>query len=159
MPGTGIKVDEFWTELASIVEDMAPRNRALLDKRDDLQAQIDAWHCANRGQAHDQSAYKAMPKAIGYLHDEGKPFKISIQNVDAEVATIAGAQLVVPVTNARWGSLYDALYGTDVISEDGGAARSGGYNCARGAKVVAHAADILDQIAPLSSGSHAAVTR
>ena len=81
---------------------MAPRNRALLDKRDDLQAQIDAWHCANRGKAHDQSTYKAMLEAIGYLHSEGKPFKISTQNVDAEVTMIAGVQLVVPVTNARY---------------------------------------------------------
>ena len=120
----------------------------MLEKRNTIQAQIDEWHVARKGQSHDAAAYKAFLKEIGYLVEEGPAFTVTTQNVDPEVATIAGAQLVVPVTNARyalnaanarWGSLYDALYGTDVIDEDGGAERGGAYNPVRGERVVARA--------------------
>ncbi len=162
-PGTGVDVDHFWAEFENILNDLAPKNKALLAKRDEMQAQIDAWHKERSGQQHDAVAYKAFLQEIGYLLPEGGDFKITTGNVDQEIAEQAGPQLVVPVknarfalnaANARWGSLYDALYGTDAISEEGGAERAGGYNPTRGAKVIAFARNHLNNAAPLAAGSH-----
>lgn len=167
-PGTGIEPDAFWVSFETIVNTLGPKNKALLAKRDELQATIDAWHKARNGQAHDAVAYKAFLQEIGYLVPEGGDFSIDTTKVDAEISTIAGPQLVVPVmnaryalnaANARWGSLYDALYGTDVISEAEGAEKGKGYNPVRGAKVVGFAAAFLDSATPLANGSHKDVTR
>ncbi|WP_061936861.1 malate synthase G [Aureimonas sp. AU22] len=162
LPGTGVDADGFWRSLAEILADLAPRNRELLDIRDDFQARIDAWCRERQGRAVDGAEAEAFLREIGYIVPEGEAFAVETVKVDPEIATIAGPQLVVPVlnarfalnaANARWGSLYDALYGTDAISEDGGAERSGDYNPARGAKVVAWAREFLDRSAPLAGAS------
>ncbi|MEJ2453636.1 MAG: malate synthase G [Candidatus Thiodiazotropha sp.] len=166
-PDTGIEPDAFWRSLEQIVSDLGPVNRQLLDKRDRLQKQIDEWHIARRGQPHDPIAYKSFLQEIGYLLPEVDDFTISTENVDPEIAEVAGPQLVVPVmnaryalnaANARWGSLYDALYGTDVIPQTENAADSG-YNPERGAKVVTYAMGFLDNNLPLLTGSHANVMK
>ncbi|MDH3229610.1 MAG: malate synthase G [Alphaproteobacteria bacterium] len=165
--GTGIDPDAFWAQFEAILEDLAPRNAELLEQRVALHAKIDDWHRARREQPLDVAAYKAFLGEIGYLLPEGDDFTIGTGNVDAEIAEIAGPQLVVPVnnaryalnaSNARWGSLYDALYGTDVIPEGGGREKGAGYNPARGKAVMDYAGDVLDQAAPLGKGSHKTAT-
>ena len=162
IPGTGIQSDDFWRGLAGLLEEMSPRNAALLARRDELQAQIDAWHRNNPGPAFDADKYQAFLREIGYLVAESSAFAVSTASVDEEIARIAGPQLVVPVNNARyalnaanarWGSLYDALYGTDAIPEEG-APRGGKYNPERGAKVIEFVRDFLDKYFPLADGSH-----
>ena len=136
-PGTNVQPDFFWEQMAAICQDLVPRNQALLKRRDELQIQIDDWHHAHQGQVHDPVLYEAFLREIGYLEEEGDDFEIMTDNVDEEIALMAGPQLVVPVmnaryalnaANARWGSLYDALYGTDVIPETPGAEKGGSYN-------------------------------
>ncbi|HEY0423872.1 MAG TPA: malate synthase G [Rhodopila sp.] len=164
LPGTLIDSDTFWGGFASLLADLAPRCKALLAKRDSIQQQLDAWHLANKGKPRDSEQYLSFLRGIGYLVEEPASVAVDPAKVDAEIATLAGPQLVVPVTNARyalnaanarWGSLYDALYGTDAIPEDAGATRGPGYNKVRGAKVVAKAREILDAAVPLDSGYHA----
>ncbi|MBL9052143.1 MAG: malate synthase G [Tabrizicola sp.] len=165
LPGTGIAADAFWQGFAGLLADFAPKNRALLARREDLQARIDAWHIARRGQPHDHAAYKAFLAEIGYLLPEGPAFTIETTNVDPEIAKVPGPQLVVPVTNARyalnaanarWGSLYDCLYGTDAM---GSLPPSGGYERGRGARVIARARVFLDEAFPIAGTSHADVRR
>ena len=164
LPGTGLTAERFWAGLAEIIHDLAPRNRELLARRADLQGQVDAWHRARVGLPIDSAAYRKFLSDIGYLLPEGGAFSVATANVDAEISTLAGPQLVVPVNNARyalnaanarWGSLYDALYGTDAIPVDNGAARTSGFNPARGARVVAFAREFLDRHVPLAGGAHA----
>ena len=166
-PGTDVEPAAFWQALEGIVRDLGPKNRALLDHRDALQAKLDDWHSAHKGQALDQREYQAFLAEIGYLVAEGPDFTVSTENVDPEIATLAGPQLVVPVdnaryalnaANARWGSLYDALYGTDVIPATDGAEKTSAFNPVRGARVVERAAQILDQAAPLAQGSYSEAT-
>ena len=166
LPAIGISPEDFWPGLESIINDLTPVNRALLEKRDEIQRQIDRWHIARRGQAWDHDEYVTFLESIGYLVAAGEPFRITTQNVDREIAEIAGPQLVVPVSNARfalnaanarWGSLYDALYGTDVISDENGQERGAKYNPARGAAVIRYATEFLDNTIPLDGVSHADV--
>ena len=154
--------------MSEIIHDLAPKNRALLAKRDALQDKIDSWYKAKRATGYSMEEYRAFLTSIGYLLPEGPAFKVTTTNVDPEIAVVAGPQLVVPVmnaryalnaANARWGSLYDALYGTDAISEDGGADKGKGYNPVRGAKVIAWARNFLDESAPLAAGSGRACRR
>ena len=164
LPGSGVDETDFFKGLAGLVADYAPRNRALLATRDDLQAKLDAYHREHRAKPIDQAHYMGFLREIGYLAPQPSPQAITTANVDAEIAEIAGPQLVVPISNARyalnaanarWGSLYDALYGTDAIGEDRGAEKRDAYNPVRGARVVAEAKAILDLSAPLVAGSHA----
>ena len=161
LPGSGLDSETYWKNFEQVVVDLSPKNKALLAKRDDIQAKIDEWH---RNNTFELQAYKAFLTEIGYLLPEVEDFQISTENVDEEIAVLAGPQLVVPVrnaryclnaANARWGSLYDALYGFDVISEEDGAEKGKGYNPKRGEKVVAFAKNFLDETFPLAQGSHA----
>ncbi len=163
LPGTGIEPARFWREFSAIAHDLAPKNRALLARRDEFQSKIDAWYKAN-GAPSDMAAYEGFLREIGYLLPEGPAFSVSTRDVDPEIAELAGPQLVVPVmnaryalnaANARWGSLYDALYGTDAIPEDGGTGRGKGYNPVRGDMVIMWARNFLDASAPLAEGSWA----
>jgi malate synthase len=167
LPATGVASDVFWKGFDAIVSDLAPKNIALLAERDRLQAELDGWHKQNPGPIADMPAYRAFLEKIGYLLPAPKGAKATTENVDSELALQAGPQLVVPIlnaryalnaANARWGSLYDALYGTDAISEADGAEKGKGYNPVRGAKVIEFARNVLDQAAPLENGSHKMAT-
>ena len=170
LPGTGVSSETFWKGFDAIVADLAPKNAALLAERDRLQTELDTWHSANPGPVTNMVAYRKFLETIGYLVPEPKKVKATTKNVDDELATQAGPQLVVPIlnaryalnaANARWGSLYDALYGTDVISEDKGCGKAGpkgGYNPKRGAKVIEYCRHVLDRCAPLKKGSHVGST-
>ncbi len=163
LPGTGIDAAAFWKGFDAIVRDLAPKNAALLAERDRLQTELDAWHRSNPGPITKPKAYRQFLQRIGYLAPVPGKVKVSTKNVDSELALQAGPQLVVPITNARyalnaanarWGSLYDALYGTDAIPETDGAEKGTGYNPVRGAKVINYARHVLDRTAPLKAGSH-----
>ncbi|ATL67583.1 malate synthase G [Nocardia terpenica] len=163
LPGTGVDSAAFWSGAEAVINDLAPRNRALLAERDEIQGKLDAWHAENPGTGYDKAAYKKFLTDIGYLRPEPADFRIGTENVDDEIATTAGPQLVVPVmnarfainaANARWGSLYDALYGTDAIPETGGAEKGSSYNRVRGDKVIEWARNFLDDAVPLITGSH-----
>ena len=163
MPGTGVAAADFWRALVALLRELAPVNAALLAKRDALQARLDAWHRLHPGAAGFGARYEALLREIGYLVPEGPAFAITTENVDAEIATLAGPQLVVPASNARyalnaanarWGSLYDALYGSDAIAETDGATRGAGYNAVRGRQVVGFGRALLDRHFPLDRGSH-----
>lgn len=162
LPGSGVNQGDFWSGLEKIVEELTPENTALLDRRNELQEKIDEWH-REKGTAGSFSAYKEFLREIGYLEDDPDPFTITTENVDPEISHQAGPQLVVPVdnaryainaANARWGSLYDALYGSDVIPEEDGAARGEKYNSVRGSKVIAFGRNFLNEAAPLQTGGH-----
>ena len=166
LAGTGVDSATYWKNFEQVVSDLTPKNKELLAKREELQAQIDEWHRNNPG--FDKTAYQAFLREIGYIVPEGEDFQITTENVDEEIATLAGAQLVVPVrnaryalnaANARWGSLYDALYGTDVISEEDGAEKGKGYNPVRGNQVIAFAKNFLDKTFALENGSHSDATK
>ncbi|WP_269503180.1 malate synthase G [Burkholderia sp. IMCC1007] len=163
LPGTGIDKAAFWSGFSALVHDLAPRNRELLAERDRLQHELDVWHRANPGPVRDHAAFRAFLETIGYLVPVPPNVAAATANVDSEIATQAGPQLVVPLSNARyalnaanarWGSLYDALYGTDALPEDGGAERTSAYNPTRGQRVIDYARNVLDNAAPLASGSH-----
>ena len=163
LPGTGVSLDGFWTGMEAALDELGPVNRALLAKRDELQESIDAWHLQQRGRPHDPDSYKAFLRDLGYLLPEPPDFTIDTDRVDPEIAVLAGPQLVVPVmnaryalnaANARWGSLYDALYGTDVLPEEPGREKGSSYNPARGELVIARATAFLDKVAPLEDASH-----
>jgi malate synthase len=165
LPGTGVEMGSFWAGFSKLLHGFAPKNRALLERRAALQAQIDDWHRARKGQAHDGDGYKAFLEEIGYLVPEGGNFRIETSKIDPEIASVAGPQLVVPITNARfalnaanarWGSLYDALYGTDAM---GSLPEPGGYDRGRGARVVARARVFLDDAFPIAGASHADIRR
>jgi len=167
LPGTGLDSADFWSGVEALIHELAPVNKALVEKREVIQQQIDEWHKARQGQAHDAEAYKAFLQSIGYLLPEPETVQVRTENVDDEVARIAGPQLVVPVmnarfalnaANARWGSLYNALYGTDAISDQDGAAAGAQYNPVRGQKVIDYAKGFLNENFPLAAGSHADVT-
>ena len=167
LPGLDITEEHFWSSLENIIDEFGPKNKALLETRELMQQQIDEWHLTNSGKEKNLSTYKKFLNEIGYLLEEGDDFKITTKNVDPEISSIAGPQLVVPVmnarfalnaANARWGSLYDALYGTDMISEDGGASRAGAYNPLRGDKVIAFAKEFLDENFSLTNSSFSDVT-
>jgi malate synthase len=164
LPGTGVDLDQFWDGLANIVERLGGRNRELLKKRDDLQMQLDEWHLANQGPIQDLVEYRNFLGEIGYLQPEGDAFEVTTENVDEEISTISAPQLVVPVdnaryalnaANARWNSLYDALYGTDIIQEVEGCKKTAKYNPVRGVQVIRYVRDFLDHAVPLAVGSHA----
>lgn len=168
LPGTGVDPDAFWKGFDTLIHDLAPENKALLAERDRIQAEFDSWYRKNPGPIKNMDAYKNFLKEIGYLKDVPADFKVSTSNIDYAISDQGGPQLVVPITNvryalnaanARWGSLYDALYGTDAISEENGASREGGYNPVRGEKVIAYGRDFLDQSIPLAKGSHKDVTQ
>jgi malate synthase len=167
LPGTGLEPAKFWAGLDQLIHDLAPKNRALLAERDRLQAELDQWYRKNPGRITDQNAYQGFLRQIGYLQDVPGDVKVQTTHIDTEITEQGGPQLVVPITNARyalnaanarWGSLYDALYGSDAIAEDGGATRAGGYNPVRGQKVIAFARKFLDDSIPLAQGSHADAT-
>ena len=167
LPGLDINSDDFWESFERVLDEFGPRNKDLLAKRTEIQKTIDSWHISKKGSPHNHDEYVNFLKEIGYLLEEGDDFEITTQNVDEEIALVAGAQLVVPImnarfslnaTNARWGSLYDALYGTDMISEEEGAEKSGPYNPVRGNKVIEFSKNFLDESVPLSSGKYADVT-
>ena len=167
LPGLDINSDDFWESFERVLDEFGPRNKELLAKRTEIQKTIDNWHISKKGSPHNHDEYVNFLKEIGYLLEEGDDFEITTQNVDEEIALVAGAQLVVPImnarfslnaTNARWGSLYDALYGTDMISEEEGAEKSGPYNPVRGNKVIEFSKNFLDESVPLSSGKYADVT-
>ena len=166
LPGLDLSEEHFWISLEKIINEFSPKNKTLLGERESMQEQIDAWHLANPGQEKNLDIYKNFLREIGYLLEEGGDFKITTENVDPEIASIAGPQLVVPVmnarfalnaANARWGSLYDALYGTDMISEENGASRAGAYNPVRGDKVIEFAKKFLDKNFAINNASYADV--
>ncbi len=163
LPGTGLDPEAFWEGFDALAHELAPRNRELLAERERLQAELDAWHKKHPGPISDMPAYREFLTAIGYLRPVPEQVKATTSNVDLEISEQAGPQLVVPASNARyalnaanarWGSLYDALYGTDAIDTSNGAEISAGYNPLRGAKVIVFARELLDEAAPLANGSH-----